>query len=52
MKQLIFVAYYLYLVAIIFGTAYIVFWRYESGWWFLLTAVFTQISPYSTTTKE
>jgi len=45
MKYLIFVAYYLYALAIIAGTAFLVFWRGESGWWFLLALLLLQITP-------
>lgn len=29
-----------YNAVLVFGTAYIVFWKGHSGWWFLLTIVF------------
>jgi hypothetical protein len=31
-------AFYAFHLAIWAGTAYVVFWRGESGWWFLLAA--------------
>lgn len=45
MRYLVFVAYYIYLLVIIFATGYIVFWKGYSGWWFLLTAIFSNVSP-------
>ncbi len=51
MKTLIIIVYYVYLTAIIFGTGYIVFFKGESGWWFLLTLILSQISPHIKTIK-
>lgn len=45
MKYLVFVAYYVYCLGIMAGCGYIVFWRGESGWWFVLAALMTEISP-------
>lgn len=45
MKYLVFVAYYLFCAFLLAGTAYIVFWKQQSGWWFLLALVFANLSP-------
>lgn len=52
MKYLVFVAYYLYSLAIISGTAYLVFWKDASGWWFVLAALLINNSPEFKTTNE
>jgi hypothetical protein len=49
---IILIIYYLYLTAIVFGTGYIVFYKGESGWWFLLTLILSQITPTMETKKE
>lgn len=45
MKYIVFVAYYVYATLLIAGTAYLVFYKGISGWWFLLTAVFLNTTP-------
>lgn len=37
--------YYLYVLIIIFGCGYAVFYLDASGWWFLLALLLTGISP-------
>lgn len=45
MKIAIFVMYYIYAIILIAGTAYLVFYKGISGWWFIMTLVLLQISP-------
>lgn len=45
MKYIVFVAYYLFALLVILGCGYVVFWRGESGWWFVLAVSLTQLRP-------
>jgi hypothetical protein len=51
-SAIIFTAYYLYSLAVILATGYIVFWKDHSGWWFLLAALFLNNSPTITTKTD
>lgn len=42
---LIIAIYYIYCLAVIFATGYVVFVLDRSGWWFLLAIVLLEISP-------
>lgn len=39
--------YYLYVLALLVLTGYAVFEKDVSGWWFLLTALFSSVTPTS-----
>lgn len=41
----IFIAYYIYLMFLIAGTAYLVFWKGIDPWWWALTLALSQIQP-------
>jgi hypothetical protein len=45
MKYLVFIAYYIYAITVLFGTAYVVFWKGQSGWWFLLSVALLGVAP-------
>lgn len=41
------IIYYLYVLLLVVLTGYAVFEKDASGWWFLLTALFSSAVPYS-----
>ncbi len=52
MNNLTILIYYIFLIIIIAFTGYVVFVLNHSGWWFLLTILFSQISPISKNNKD
>jgi len=52
MKTIIFVIYYLYVIFLLVGCSYLVFWKGASGWWYLLAVLMSQIAPTITTTRK
>jgi len=50
-KTLVFGFYYLYALAVIAGSAYIVFWKGHSGLWFIVTLLLLDKSPKFKTSK-
>lgn len=48
----VFIAYYIYCIILVVGTGYIVFILGRSGWCFIVTSIFLNISPTISSSKN